>query len=128
MSGDPLLAGARLHNTSNTTELLLHAVAVGAVKGRVLFTQSSGKGEPHTLPTVLTLCGIHQAVAVNCSAEDSAPLCAPALANAPVLFDARGRWPDAAAATTSCSSLQSDRGPLGGFRNCSRAARTPWIA
>lgn len=71
-----------------STELLSAAVTMGAAQAAVLFNSS----EMHALSTVVTLCGIHRALALTDPAEA-------AQLKLPVAFDTRGKWSDSVAAS-----------------------------
>lgn len=89
-------SGVPITHYTNSTALVLAAVAVGAVQGRVLY--SSSTEERHSLPTALTFGGIHTSVVVDCAAV--ADLCSRRLeGHLPTIHDCRGKWPDAQAAT-----------------------------
>lgn len=98
-SGDPLLTPVPMfRNSTNATAFVLAAVAAGAVKGRVLY---NGDLELHSLPTALTLGGIHSAVVVDCGgAKNSSALCSANLEHQlPTKHDCRGQWANSKVAT-----------------------------
>jgi hypothetical protein len=103
LATDPKLAGAQMMNTTNSTQVIQHAMASGAARGVVLFNSSEGSG---LLPTVLTLCSVYDAVAIDCHKLPGTAGChsggdyAAAAADWPVIFDARGRWQDSLSAGT----------------------------
>ena len=84
---DPKLRGVRITNTTNRTLVVRYALQSAATKGLVLFNSSEGNG---LLPTVLTLCSVYDAVAVDMAKPGGRE----ASALGPVLFDSRGRWAD----------------------------------
>lgn len=68
----------------------------GALLARILYNAT----ESWSLANVVTLAGIHSAVPVPAGgANASGDAQAASFGALPVAFDARGRWPDAAAAT-----------------------------
>ena len=69
-------------------ELQAAAVALGAAAGAVLFSST----ELHALSTVVTLCGVHRALALTDPAEA-------ARLGLTVVFDTRGAWADSMAAS-----------------------------
>ena len=98
VASDPQLRGVVTTNVTNSSVVIEAALTSGAAAGLVLFDSSEGKD---LLPTVLTLCSVHDAVAIDChtmpcgaGAGAGADADAAALLPGPVLFDARGRWSD----------------------------------
>jgi hypothetical protein len=75
------------HNVTSS-ELLSAAVMMGAAEAAVLFNSS----EMHALSTVVTLCGVHRALALTDPAEA-------AQLQLPIVFDTRGKWADSVAAS-----------------------------
>lgn len=71
-----------------SSELLSAAVMMGAAEAAVLFNSS----EMHALSTVVTLCGVHRALALTDPAEA-------AQLQLPIVFDTRGKWADSVAAS-----------------------------
>ena len=92
VASDPKLVGVRMTNTTNATLVIEHALTSGAAQGLVLYNSSEGED---LLPTVLTLCSVYDAVALDCQ---RVPCTGAASAGevswqiGPVLFDARNRW------------------------------------
>jgi hypothetical protein len=81
-------AGRTFYRNVTSTELLSTAVAMGAAEAAVLFDSS----EMHALSTVVTLCGVHRALALTDPIEA-------AHLKLPVAFDTRGKWADSVAAS-----------------------------
>ena len=89
---DPKLKGAVLTNTTNSSVVIAAALQTGAAKGFVLYNSSEGVD---LLPTIVTLSGVFDAIAIDCGFRgnrDRQHLCAAGAVSAPVLFDARNRW------------------------------------
>ena len=87
---------ATLRHTRRHARHAGHACCAGALLSRILYSPD----ESWALPTVVTLAGVHRAVPVLAgggNASDNAQFAS--FGALPVAFDARGRWPDAAAAT-----------------------------
>jgi hypothetical protein len=71
-----------IYSNVSSVELQEVAVSLGAADGAVLFNES----EQHSISTVVTLCGVHKALAL---ADAHHP------GGISIVFDARGKWPNA---------------------------------
>lgn len=116
-AADPDGVGQTVFEDTDGHDLIALAVSTGAARGAVLYNRS----EEYAIPTVATLCGIHQALPVN------GDVVAAAAMNLTVVFDARGQWSNVNKATdyaiselmpqssTRAVVLQSPDLLLGGF-------------
>eukprot|EP01050_Picozoa_sp_SAG11_P017774 SAG11_NODE_2601_length_3182_cov_2.460590_2_plen_299_part_00 len=92
VASDPQLRGVQTTNTTNSSVVIEHAMASGAAAGFVLYNSSEGAD---LLPTVLTLCAVHDAVAIDCHRVPVPLQCGGGGGGGShVIFDARGRWSD----------------------------------
>jgi hypothetical protein len=83
---DPIARSTQYTNVS-AAGMMKAAVQSGAAVGAVLYNVSDW----HSIPTVVTLCGIHRALPLA-SAEQASEF------GLPVLFDSRGKWASSLAA------------------------------